>query len=60
MRNTSYNMERREWKKDNVERMEAQRTSVEKQRHSQKWMKKTEQLYKNEGIKNGFHEESLM
>ena len=53
-------MERREWKKENVERMEAQRESVEKKRHSQKWMKKTEQLDKNEGIKNGFHKESLM
>jgi hypothetical protein len=55
MRNASYNMERREnetWKKDNVERMEAQRTSTEKLGHSQKWMKKTEQLDMNEGIKN--------
>ena len=40
------------WKKDNVERMEAQRTSTEKLGHSQKWMKKTEQPDMNEGIKN--------
>jgi hypothetical protein len=36
MRNASYNMARRTWKKDNVERMEAQRTSTKKLGHSQK------------------------
>jgi len=63
MRKASYNMERREnqtWKKDNVERMEAQRTSTEKLRHSQKWIKKTKHLDMNEGIKNGCHEASLI
>jgi hypothetical protein len=43
MRNDSYNMEIREnetWKKDNVEIMEAQRTSTEKLGHSHKWMKR--------------------
>jgi hypothetical protein len=47
MRNASYYMARREneaWKKDNIERMEAQNTSAEKPRHFQKWMKKIELL----------------
>jgi hypothetical protein len=47
MRIDSYNMERRAHetrKKDNVENGEAQRSSSEKLGHSQKWMKKTEQL----------------
>jgi hypothetical protein len=55
MRNTSYFMERREneaWKKDKVERMEAQKTSVKKLEHFQKWMKNTKQLDMNEGIDN--------
>jgi hypothetical protein len=30
------------WKEDNVERMEAHSTNVEKLGHSQKWMKNTE------------------
>jgi hypothetical protein len=29
MRNASYEMERREWKRDNVERMEVERTSTQ-------------------------------
>ena len=44
-------MERRAhvtWKEDNVERMEAERTSTQRPRHSQKWMKKTKQLNLNE------------
>jgi hypothetical protein len=55
MRKDSYNMERRyneTWKKYDVERMESKRKSIEKLGHSQKWMKKTEQLDMNEGIKN--------
>jgi hypothetical protein len=55
MRSASYSMEIIEnvtWKEDNFERMEAQSTSIEKSRHSQKWMKKNEQLDMNEGIKN--------
>jgi hypothetical protein len=40
------------WKEYNVERMEAQSTSIEKSGHSQKWRKKTEQRDMNEGIKN--------
>jgi hypothetical protein len=55
MRNGSYNMKKREnetWKTYNIERMEAQRTSTEKPRHFQKWMKRTEQLDMNENIKN--------
>jgi hypothetical protein len=50
MRSASYSMERRThvtWKEDNVERMESHST-----RHSQKWMKKTEQPDMNEEIKN--------
>jgi hypothetical protein len=59
MRSTSYYMARRgneAWKKDNVERMEAHKTSVEKPRDFQKWMKKIEHQDMNEGIQN---EESL-
>jgi uncharacterized NAD(P)/FAD-binding protein YdhS len=59
MMNTSYYMERREneaWRKEKVERMEAQKTSVEKPGHFQKWLKKTEQQDMNEGMQN---EESL-
>jgi hypothetical protein len=51
----SYSMAIRElvtWKEENVERMEAQSTSIEKSGHSQKWMQKTEQPDMNEGIKN--------
>jgi hypothetical protein len=53
MRSVSYSMETRAhitWKEDNVERMEAQSTSIEKPGHSQKWMKKTEQQDMNEDI----------
>jgi mevalonate pyrophosphate decarboxylase len=58
MRDISFYMARREneaWKKDNV-RMEAQKTSVEKPGHFQKWMKKTEHQDMNKCIQN---EESL-
>ena len=50
MRNASCDMARRAnetWKKYNVER-----TSAKKLGHSQKWMKKIEQLDMSEGTKN--------
>jgi len=52
MKNASYEMTRRAWKKDNVKMMEVERTSTQRTRHSQKWMKKNEQLDMNEGIRN--------
>ena len=52
-------MARRAWNKYNVERMEAQRKNVDNLRHSQKWIRRTKQPNMDEGIKNGFHEESL-
>jgi hypothetical protein len=53
MRIASNDMERRAWKRDKVERMEAERTNTQRTRHSQKWMKKTEQPEHN-----GSHEAS--
>ena len=45
MRNASYNKERRlneTWKKDEVSRIEDNRTKVERPRHSQMWIAKIE------------------
>jgi hypothetical protein len=56
MMSASCSMERRAhatWKKENVERMEAQSTSKEKPGHFQKWMKKTKPPEQN-----GSHEAS--
>jgi hypothetical protein len=54
MRSDSYSIARRTHetrKEDNIEKMEAQRSSFEKLGHLHKWMKKTEQLEQN-----GIHE----
>jgi hypothetical protein len=47
MRNASYNMTRRvneTWKKDEVARIDDQRTKVERPGHSQMWIEKTKHV----------------
>ena len=51
MRNDSYNMTKgvnETWKKNEVAVIDDQRTKLEKPRHSQMWITKTEQVNKSE------------